>query len=84
MLLLDFNTSVLFRKVRQGRQGGCITLYVGATGVHGALPEELTESRWVRIKRRAGTGDRDRRTGTVGFCYRPLDQEDQEDETIDS
>ncbi|GAB0203081.1 hypothetical protein GRJ2_002773700 [Grus japonensis] len=39
------------------------------------MGEEPTESLWVRIKGRAGTGDT-----IVGVCYRPPDQEDQVDE----
>ncbi|GAB0176242.1 hypothetical protein GRJ2_000089400 [Grus japonensis] len=41
------------------------------------MDEEPTESLWVRIKERAGTGDT-----IVGVCYRPLNQEDQADETL--
>ena len=35
------------------------------------MDEELTESLWVRIKGKAGTGDI-----VVGVCYRPPNQED--------
>ena len=41
------------------------------------MDEESTESLWVRIKGRAGTGDI-----IVGVCYRPPDQEDQADEAL--
>ncbi|GAB0179518.1 cAMP-dependent protein kinase inhibitor alpha [Grus japonensis] len=45
--------------------------------LHLGIDEEPTESLWVRIKRRAGTVDT-----VVGFCYRPLHQEDQVDEAL--
>ncbi|GAB0209691.1 hypothetical protein GRJ2_003434800 [Grus japonensis] len=71
----------LFRKDRQGRRGGGITLYVNdqleCMELHLGMEEELTESFWVRIKGRAGTGDT-----IVGVCYRPPDQEDQVDEDL--
>ena len=65
----------LFRKDRQGRRGGGVTLSVNdqlkcmerCLGMY----EELTKSLWDRIKGRAGTGDI-----IVGVCYRPPDQED--------
>ncbi|GAB0182026.1 hypothetical protein GRJ2_000667900 [Grus japonensis] len=41
------------------------------------MDEELTESLWVRIKGRAGTGD-----VIVGVCYRPPDQGDGADEAL--
>ncbi|GAB0188273.1 hypothetical protein GRJ2_001292600 [Grus japonensis] len=41
------------------------------------MDEELTESLWVRIKGRAGTGDT-----IVGVCHRPPDQEDCTDEAF--
>ncbi|GAB0180659.1 hypothetical protein GRJ2_000531200 [Grus japonensis] len=41
------------------------------------MDEESTESLWVRIKERAGTGDT-----IVGVCYRPSDQEDRAEETL--
>jgi len=66
---------------RQGRQGGGVTLFVNDQLECMDLPlrmdEELTESLWVRIKRRAGTGDI-----TVGAFYRPSDQEDQADKAL--
>ncbi|GAB0183298.1 hypothetical protein GRJ2_000795100 [Grus japonensis] len=41
------------------------------------MDEEPTESLWVRIKGRAGTGD------TIeGVCYRPPEQDDQVDEAL--
>jgi len=39
--------------------------------------EEPTDSLWIRIKGRAGTGDI-----LVGVCYRPPGQEDQADEAL--
>ena len=60
----------LFRKDRQGRGGGGVTLYVSdqleCMELHLGMDEEPTESLWVRIKGRAGTGDI-----IVGVCYRP-------------
>ncbi|GAB0204729.1 hypothetical protein GRJ2_002938500 [Grus japonensis] len=41
------------------------------------MDEELTESLWVRIKGRAGTGDT-----IVGVCYRPPDQDDRAGEAL--
>jgi len=41
------------------------------------LDEEPTESLWVKIKGRAGTGDT-----TVGVCYRPPDQDERVDEAL--
>ncbi|PKU28257.1 dtw domain-containing protein 2 [Limosa lapponica baueri] len=41
------------------------------------MDEELTESLWVKIKGRAGTGN-----VTVGVCYRPPDQDNGVDETL--
>ena len=35
------------------------------------MDEEMTESLWVRVKGRAGTGD-----FIGGVCYRPPNQED--------
>ncbi|GAB0183842.1 hypothetical protein GRJ2_000849500 [Grus japonensis] len=71
----------LFRKDRQGRRGGDITLYVNGQlecmELHLGMDEEMTKSFWVRIKGRAGTGDT-----TVGVCYRPLNQEDRVDEAL--
>ncbi|GAB0204588.1 hypothetical protein GRJ2_002924400 [Grus japonensis] len=65
----------LFRKDRQGRRGGGVTLYVNdqleCMELHMGMDEEPTKSLWVRIKGRAGTGDT-----IVGVCYRPPDQED--------
>ncbi|GAB0204978.1 hypothetical protein GRJ2_002963400 [Grus japonensis] len=65
----------LFRKDRQGRQGGGVTLYVSdqleCMELHLGMDEELTESLWVRIKGRAGTGDI-----IVGVCDSLPDQED--------
>ncbi|PKU43418.1 rna-directed dna polymerase from mobile element hypothetical protein [Limosa lapponica baueri] len=58
----------LFRKDRQGRRGGDVALYVNdqleCVELRLGIDEELTESLWVRIKGRAGTGDI-----TVGICY---------------
>ena len=45
--------------------------------LHLGMDEELTKSLWVRIKGRAGTGDI-----ILGVCYRPPNQEDQEDEAL--
>ncbi|GAB0202830.1 hypothetical protein GRJ2_002748600 [Grus japonensis] len=71
----------LFRKDRQGRQGGGIALYVNdqleCMELHLGMDEEPTESLWVRIKGRAGAGDI-----VVGICYRPPDQGDRADEAL--
>ncbi|GAB0204868.1 mitochondrial enolase superfamily member 1 [Grus japonensis] len=71
----------LFRKDRQGRQGGGVTCYgndqLECMEFCLGMDEEPTESLWVRIKGRAGTGDT-----IVGVCYRPPDQEDQADELL--
>ena len=71
----------LFRKDRQGRRGGGVTLYANdqleCMELHLAMDEELTQSLWVRIKGRAGTGDI-----IEGVCYRPPKQEDQVDEAL--
>ncbi|GAB0180798.1 hypothetical protein GRJ2_000545100 [Grus japonensis] len=71
----------LFRKDRQGRRGGGITLYVNdqleCMELHLGMDEEPTKSLWVRIKGRAGTGDI-----IVWVCYRPPDQGDQADEAL--
>ncbi|GAB0205228.1 hypothetical protein GRJ2_002988400 [Grus japonensis] len=65
----------LFRKDRQGRRGGGITLYVNdqleCMEPHLGMDEELTKSLWVRIKGSAGAGDI-----IAGICYRPPDQGD--------
>ncbi|GAB0183301.1 hypothetical protein GRJ2_000795400 [Grus japonensis] len=45
--------------------------------LHLGMDEEPTESLWVRIKGKAGTGD------TIeGVCYRPPNQDDQVDEAL--
>ncbi|GAB0179991.1 hypothetical protein GRJ2_000464400 [Grus japonensis] len=71
----------LFRKDRQGRRGGGITLYVNdqleCMELHLGMDEEPTESLWVRIKGRAGAGDI-----IAGVCYRPPDQGDRADEAL--
>ncbi|GAB0186117.1 hypothetical protein GRJ2_001077000 [Grus japonensis] len=71
----------LFRKDRQGRQGGDVALYVNdqleCMELHLEMDEEPTESLWIRIQGRAGAGDT-----VMGVCYRPLDQEDQVDEAL--
>ncbi|PKU48218.1 dtw domain-containing protein 2 [Limosa lapponica baueri] len=41
------------------------------------MDEELIESLWVRIKRRAEAGD-----VIVAVCYKPPDKEDQADEVL--
>ncbi|PKU27961.1 hypothetical protein llap_21735 [Limosa lapponica baueri] len=65
----------LFRKDKQGRRGGDVTLYVKdqleCMELCLGMDEEPTESLWVKIKQRAGTGD-----VTAGVCYRPPDLED--------
>ena len=72
----------LFRKDRQGRQGGGIALYVNdqleCMELCLGMDEEPTESLWVRIKGRAGTGDI-----IVGVCYRLPNLEDRVDESLD-
>ncbi|GAB0187672.1 hypothetical protein GRJ2_001232500 [Grus japonensis] len=71
----------LFRKDRQGRQGGGIALYANdqleRMELHLGMKEEPTESLWVRIKGRAGAGDI-----IVAFCYRPPDQGDRAGEAL--
>ncbi|GAB0205858.1 hypothetical protein GRJ2_003051400 [Grus japonensis] len=71
----------LFRKDQQGRGGGGVTLYVSdqleCMELCLGMDEEPTESLWVRIKGRAGTGDT-----IVGVCYGPPDQEDRMDEAL--
>ncbi|GAB0187691.1 hypothetical protein GRJ2_001234400 [Grus japonensis] len=71
----------LFRKDRQGRQGGGIALYANDQleymELHLGMEEEPTESLWVRIKGRAGAGDI-----IVAFCYRPPDQGDRAGEAL--
>ncbi|GAB0203375.1 hypothetical protein GRJ2_002803100 [Grus japonensis] len=71
----------LFRKDRQGRRGGGVTLYVNdqleCMELHLGMEEEPTKSLWVRIKGRAGAGDI-----TAGVCYRPPDQGDGADEAL--
>ncbi|GAB0177047.1 mitochondrial enolase superfamily member 1 [Grus japonensis] len=71
----------LFRKDRQGRRGGGVTLYVSdqleCMELHLGMEEEPTESLWVRIKGRAGAGDI-----IVGVCCRPPDQGDRADEAL--
>ena len=71
----------LFRKDRQGRRGGGVTLYVKdqleCMELRLGLDEEPTESLWVKIKGRAGTGD-----VTVGVCYRPPDQDERAGEAL--
>jgi len=48
----------------------CMELCLGLDG-------EPTESLWVKIKGRAGTGNI-----TVGVCYRPPDQDERADEAL--
>jgi len=71
----------LLRKDRQGRRGRGLTVYVNdqleCMELRLGLNEEPTESLWVRIKGRSGTGDI-----IVGVCYRPPDQEDQADKAL--
>jgi len=65
----------LFRKDRQGRRGGGVALYVKdqleCMELRLGMDEEPTESLWVKIKGRTGTGNI-----TVGVCYRPPDQDE--------
>ncbi|PKU31806.1 dtw domain-containing protein 2 [Limosa lapponica baueri] len=67
----------LFRKNKQGKQGGGVALYVNdqleSMELHLGMDEDPTESLWVRIKGNTGAGD-----GTVRVCYRPPDQSDRE------
>ena len=60
---------------RQGRRGRSVAMYVNdqlnSMELHVGIDEELTESLWVRIRGRAGTG-----LIIVGVCYRPSDQAD--------
>ncbi|GAB0199193.1 hypothetical protein GRJ2_002384700 [Grus japonensis] len=71
----------LFRKDRQSRRGGGITLYVNdqldCMELHLGMDEEPTETLWVRIKGRARAGDI-----IAGVCYRPPDQGDRADEAL--
>ncbi|GAB0209421.1 hypothetical protein GRJ2_003407800 [Grus japonensis] len=71
----------LFRKDRQGRQGGGVALYINdqleCMELHLGMGEETTKSLWVRIKGRAGAGDI-----IAGVCYRPPDQGDRADEAL--
>ncbi|GAB0205871.1 hypothetical protein GRJ2_003052700 [Grus japonensis] len=71
----------LFRKDRQGRGGGGVTLYINdqleCMELHLGVDEEPTESLWVRIKGRTGAGQI-----IAGVCYRPPDQGDQADEAL--
>jgi len=64
----------LFKKGRQGRRGGGVALYVKdhleCMELCLGLDKEPTESLWIKIKSRVGTGDI-----TVGVCYRPPDQD---------
>ncbi|GAB0204229.1 cAMP-dependent protein kinase inhibitor alpha [Grus japonensis] len=50
----------LFRKDRQGRKGGGVTLYINdqleCMELHLGMDEKLTKSLWVRFKDSAGTG----------------------------
>ena len=74
------DTGSLGRTGRGDREGG-VTLYVSdqleCLELCLGMDEELTESLWVRIKGKAGTGD-----VIVGVCYRPPDQEDRADEAL--
>ena len=69
----------LYRKDRKGRQGVGVALYVRkqleCIELSLGMDKEPTESLWVRIKERTGTGDM-----IMGVCYRPSDQEKQVDE----
>jgi len=71
----------LFRKDKQGTRGGGVPLYVKEQLEHMELllgmDEEPTESLWVKIKGRAGTGDT-----TVEVCYKPPDQDERADEAL--
>lgn len=61
-------------------RSGCLSSCQWHDGVQKlclGMDEGPTESLWVRIKKRAGTGDI-----TVWVCYRLPDQQDQEDEAI--
>jgi len=63
----------LFRKDWQARQGGDVVLCVNdqleCMQLCLGMDEELTESLWVRIKGRTGTGDI-----VVRVCYRSPNQ----------
>jgi len=71
----------LFRKDRQGRRGGGVTLYVKeqleCMELRLGMDEEPTENLWVKIKGRAGASDT-----TVGVCYRTPDQDEGADEAL--
>jgi len=71
----------LLRKDRQGTRGGRVTLYVKdqleCMELCLGFDEEPTESLWVKIQGRAGTGDI-----IVGVCYRPPDQNERADEAF--
>lgn len=68
----------LFRKDRQGRQGGgialCISVHPECLEVCLGMGEESTECLRMRIK---GTGGI-----KVAVCYRPPDQDDQAEEAL--
>ncbi|GAB0179105.1 hypothetical protein GRJ2_000375800 [Grus japonensis] len=70
-----------FRKDRQGRGRGGVTLYVNdqlqCMELHLGMDEEPTKSLWVRTKGRAGTGDI-----IMEVCYRPPNQDNRADDAL--
>jgi len=78
---IDVGEYRLFRKDRQGRRGGGVTLYVKdhleCMELHLGLDEEPKVSLFVKTKCRVGTGDI-----TVGVCYRPPDQDERADKAF--
>ena len=68
----------LFRKDRQGRQGGDVALYVkGELGCMVlTIGDDTVESLWVRTKGKANKAD------VVGVYYRPPSQDDHTDESF--
>ena len=71
----------LFKRDRQGRKGGGVTLYVKkeCECMEINYDDDRVESLWVRIKAKANKSDI-----IVGVCYRPPNQDEDVDKTLDS
>ncbi|KAJ7428093.1 mitochondrial fission process protein 1 [Pitangus sulphuratus] len=67
----------LFRRDRQGRRGGGVALYVGESldSVELAVSNGKVECLWIKIRGKASKADI-----LVGVCYRPPNQDDEDDE----